>query len=234
MRNSFSFRLVFAFAALFIWASPSYAQAERILDYHSDVTLQDDSSLEVTETITVFAAGGQIRHGIFREFPTHYSDPYNNRYVVGFQMLSATRDSAEEKFRVENYSNGVRIYLGDSNVMATPGRHIYTLTYTTNRQLGFSREHDELFWNVSGSGWNFRIDHASATVHLLAAIPADQVTLSGFTGPEGSRQAELTTSREANVFQFEAKPPLGPQGRPQHPADVAQGLRHATYLFAKG
>lgn len=211
MRNFFSIRLVFAFAALFMWTSPSSAQAERILDYHSDVTLQDDSSLEVTETITVVAAGGQIRHGLFREFPTHYSDPYNNRYVVGFQMLSATRDSAGERFRLENNFNGVRIYLGDPNAMVPPGRHVYTLTYTTTRQLGFFSDHDELFWNATGSGWNFRIDHASATVHLLAAIPGDQVTLSGFTGPQGSRQADLTTSREADAFQFEAKRPLAPK-----------------------
>ena len=157
--NSCVFLLV---VALLAWAAPSRAQTERILDFHSDVTLQDDSSLQVTETITVVAAGGQIRHGIFREFPTHYSDPYNNHYVVGFQMLSATRDSAEETFRVENYSNGVRIYLGDPNAMVPPGRHVYTLTYAINRQLGFFSDHDELFWNVTGLGWNFRIDHASA------------------------------------------------------------------------
>ena len=137
MRHLFNSRMFLLLAALFAWAAPSRAQAERILAFHSDITLQDDASLQVTERITVVAAGGLIRHGIFREFPTRYSDPYNNRYVVGFQMLSATRDSREETFRVENYSNGVRIYLGDPNVMVPPGRHIYTLTYTSNRQLGF-------------------------------------------------------------------------------------------------
>lgn len=210
MRDSFRFRLVFTVATLFIWTSPGYSQTERILDYHSDVTLQDDSSLQVTETITVLAAGDQIRHGIFREFPTKYSDPYNNRYSVGFQMHSATRDSAEEKFRVENYSNGVRIYLGDSNALVSPGRHVYTLTYTTNRQLGFYRDHDEFFWNVTGSGWLFHIERASATVHLLAAIPGDRVTLSGFTGPQGSRRADLTSSREDGAFRFVATHPLAP------------------------
>ena len=206
--NSCVFLLV---VALLAWAAPSRAQTERILDFHSDVTLQDDSSLQVTETITVVAAGGQIRHGIFREFPTHYSDPYNNHYVVGFQMLSATRDSAEETFRVENYSNGVRIYLGDPNAMVPPGRHVYTLTYAINRQLGFFSDHDELFWNVTGLGWNFRIDHASAIVHLLSAIPADQVTLAGFTGPKGSRESKLTSSRDTDSFQFATTRSLAPR-----------------------
>ncbi|MFI5097167.1 MAG: DUF2207 domain-containing protein, partial [Candidatus Acidiferrales bacterium] len=208
MRHLLNSCVFLLLAALLAWAAPSRAQTERILDFHSDVTLQDDSSLQVTESIIVAAAGGQIRHGIFREFPTHYSDPYNNHYVVGFQMLSATRDSAEETFRVENYANGVRIYLGNPNVMVSPGRHVYTLTYTTNRQLGFYSDHDELFWNVTGLGWNFRIEHASATVHLLPAIPADQVTLAGFTGPKGSRESELSSSRDAGTFQFTATRPL--------------------------
>ncbi len=211
MHHLFSSRMFLLLAALLAWAMPSHAQTERILDFHSDITLQDDSSLQVTETITVVAAGGLIRHGIFREFPTHYSDPYNNRYVVGFQMLAATRDSAVEIFRMENYFNGVRIYLGDPNAMVPPGRHVYTLTYTTNRQLGFFSDHDELFWNVTGLGWNFRINHASATVHLLSAIPADQVTLAGFTGPKGSRESELTSSRDADSFQFATTRPLAPR-----------------------
>ena len=47
------------------------------------------------------------------------------------------------------------------------GEHIYTITYTTSRQLGFFRDHDELFWNATGNGWAFLIEHASATVRLL-------------------------------------------------------------------
>jgi len=182
--------------------------AERILDYHSDITLEDDGSLLVTETITVNSAGQQIRHGIFREFPTTYTDPYNNRYVVGFQMLSATCDSAQEQFRVQDQFNGKRIYLGNPKTMVGPGRHVYTITYTTNRQLGFYKDHDELFWNVTGNGWEFPIDAASATVHLHLNIPADKVTLSGFTGPKGSRESRLTTSSDEAGFEFTTQRPL--------------------------
>jgi hypothetical protein len=186
------------------------AQSERILDYQSDITLEDDGSLQVTETITVVSVGHQIRHGIFRDFPTSYKDPYNNRYVVGFQMLSATCDSAPEQFRVEDQFNGKRIYLGNPNTLVSPGRHVYTLTYSTNRQLGFYKDHDELFWNVTGNGWDFPIDAASATVHLPGNIPADKVTLSGFTGPQSSRESQLTSSREDAAFQFTAQRALAP------------------------
>jgi hypothetical protein len=176
------------------------AQSEHILDFHSDITVEDDSSLLVTETITVVSTGAQIRHGLLRDFPTTYKDPYGNRYVVGFQALAATRDSSNEPFRVEDYSHGKRIYFGSANLMLPPGRHVYTFSYTTNRQLGFFADHDELYWNVTGVGWPFPIDQASATVHLPSAIPTDRVHLSGFTGRAGSHQSQLTASTEDGAF----------------------------------
>ena len=212
MPRRFTNRLPMLVLALFLAvAAPCAQQFEHILDFHSDVTLQDDSSLLVTETITVYCAGYQIKHGIYRDFPTTYKDPFNERYVVGFQMLSATRDAQPETFRVQDQFNGKRIFLGNPNVFVPRGRHIYTITYTTNRQLGFYKDHDELFWNATGNGWPFTIDHAGATVHLPASIPAGKVTLSGFTGPQGSREAKLTTETEDGAFEFQATTLLPPR-----------------------
>jgi hypothetical protein len=58
-------------------------------------------------------------------------------YVVGFHWLGATRDGHEETSRLEDYSNGERIYLGDKNSYLGHGQHTYELNYSTNRQLGF-------------------------------------------------------------------------------------------------
>ena len=208
MRVPTPFRVLLAACLSLSAALSARDPSERILDYHSDITLEDDGSLHVTETITVVSTGQQIRHGILRDFPTTYTDPFNNRYVVSFQMLSATCDSAPEQFRVEDQFNGKRIYLGNPKTMVGPGRHVYTITYTTNRQLGFYKDHDELFWNVTGNGWEFPIDAASATVHLPLNIPADKVTLSGFTGPKGSRESQLASSSDDAGFEFTAQRPL--------------------------
>ena len=199
--------LVFAVASLCAYANST--PTERILDFHSDITLQDDSSLLVTEMITVYASGNKIQHGIFRDVPTRYKDPYNNNYVVGFQMQAATLDSFEEPFRVEAIGNGKRVYLGSPKFVVQKGQHTYTITYITTRQLGFYKDHDELFWNVTGNGWDFLIDHAWATVHLPSRVPVDQVTLAGFTGPQGSRETDLTSSREVASFEFAASRRLG-------------------------
>ncbi|MGH9782123.1 MAG: DUF2207 domain-containing protein, partial [Candidatus Acidiferrales bacterium] len=117
-----------------------------------------------------------------------------------------------EQTRVENRSNGVRIYLGQSNYFLPPGEHTYTITYTTDRQLGFFADHDELFWNVTGNGWIFPIEHASATVRLPQKIPATEVRLGGYTGPQGSMEQALTFSaKPGNTFEFSASRELGPR-----------------------
>ena len=57
-------------------------------------------------------------------------------------------------------------HVGDKNRNLDAGVYTYTLSYRTNRQLGFFDDRDELYWNVTGNGWSFPIDAASASVRL--------------------------------------------------------------------
>jgi uncharacterized membrane protein YgcG len=204
-------RVLATLALLSLWSIAVPAQTERIRDFHSDIHLLDDGALLVKETITIFSTGNLIRHGIYREFPTRYKDRLGNNYVVGFHWLGATCDGHEETSRIEDYSNGERIYLGDKNSYLARGQHTYELTYSTNRQLGFFTDHDELYWNVTGNGWAFRIDRASATVTTPTAIVPSEVSLTGYTGPQGSQEKALTSSLQTGgQFEFETTRPLAP------------------------
>jgi uncharacterized membrane protein YgcG len=196
---------------LFVSSDATRAQTERIRDFHSDIHLLDDGTLLVKETITVFSTGNLIRHGIYREFPTHYKDRLGNNYVVGFHWLGALCDGDPETSRVEDYSNGVRIYLGDKNFYINRGEHTYQLNYSTNRQLGFFSDHDELFWNATGNGWAFPIDRASASVTLPAAIVPSEASLDGFTGLQHSLEKSLTSALQPDgKLGFEATRALAP------------------------
>jgi len=106
-------RIGAAFAAL-VLALPSAASAdERILHYWSDVAVQKDSSIKVTETIDVRAEHDQINHGIFRDFPTWYRGPHGSRVHVGFTFEGATLDGASAPATTEPVSGGIRIKIGD-------------------------------------------------------------------------------------------------------------------------
>jgi hypothetical protein len=65
--------------------------AEIIRSFDSQVRLQKDSSLDVTETIVMdFQAAS--RHGIDRTIPVKY-DRYNNTYSIPFIIKPAIRDA---------------------------------------------------------------------------------------------------------------------------------------------
>jgi len=173
-------------------AAPS--NSEQILDYHSDIHVQQDASLLVRETIRVHSAGIEIHHGIYRDFPTRYKDPPGNRYVIHFEVVEVLRDGQPEKFHLEDQVNGERIYIGDQNVILAPAEYTYTLVYTVNREIGFFADHDEIYWNVTGTGWLFPIAHASATVTLPGNIPVSSLRMDGYTGPQGARGKAFTSS----------------------------------------
>lgn len=184
---------------------------ERIVDYHSDILVREDGSLIVSETIRVLAQGNQIKRGIYREFPMSYRDRHRNRVIVGFEVLSVQRDGNDEAFHTENVSNGVRVYAGQASVFVAPGEHKYTLVYRTTRQLGFFETHDELYFNVTGNGWAFPIDHASASVTLPANVPRSDIRVEGYTGPQGSTAADLRARVDSKgVATFETTRALGP------------------------
>src|SRR5690242_8211100 len=155
--------LTVCFLALLV-AAPAAAQTEGIRSFDSRITVNTDGSMQVVETIAVESAGVDIVHGIYRDFPIRYTDRAGNSYSVLFEVVGLRRDGNAEPYHTEDLTDSVRIYFGSSSYDLPPAPHIYQITYRTNRQLGFFRDHDELYWNVTGNAWKFPIDAATATV----------------------------------------------------------------------
>ncbi len=182
-------RLLFAFTLLLMASAAAAQSGERIRSYDIEVVIKADGTLDVTEQITVHAEGSRIRRGIYRDFPTRYRDQYGNSVVVDFTMLSLLRDGRAEPWFIEKLGNGVRINAGGDHFLPQlPGDYRYTLRYHTTRQLGFFAEHDELYWNAIGTGWAFPIDAASVLVRLPSALAANTLAITGYSGPQGSRE----------------------------------------------
>lgn len=171
-----------------------YRQQERVISFQSLISIQSDATINVTETIKVWATGNTINHGVYRDFPTDYKDRMGIRYHVGFQVTSVERDGAPENYRLARRSNGVRIYMGNKETSVAHGEHTYTLSYTTNRQIGFFEKFDELYWNVTGNGWDLPISAASATFELPPG--ASLLSTDGYTGPYGSTAKHFSVSQD--------------------------------------
>jgi hypothetical protein len=192
-------------------AQTSDDETERIRSFDSHIILNADGTMQVRETIEVQAAGDQIRHGIYRDFPTRYKDHLGNRYSVAFEIVGVQRDGNPEPYHTQGISGGVRIYFGDSNTMISPGIHRYVFTYNTNRQLGFFTGHDQLYWNAVGLGWDFPIDAATATVVLPPQIHNFVSELDAFTGALGEKGNSAVISRDEN-----GNPQFRAQNLPPH------------------
>ena len=104
-------RLLLALSFLASIAAHAWAE-EGLRNFVSDVAVNADASLAVSETITVAAEGYDIKHGILRDFPTTYPDRHGQRVRVGFEVLEVTRDGKTEPYAVESLPNGKRISAG--------------------------------------------------------------------------------------------------------------------------
>ena len=202
-------RLLALAALLLALALPTAAQAdERILRYISDVAVQPDASLLVTETIDVRAEGNQIRRGIFRDFPTRYREPNGRQVRVSFDLLGVTRDGRAEPHKLERISNGVRVRIGSPDVLLPPATYRYVIRYRTDRQIGRFKNYDELYWNATGNGWAFPIDEAVATLTLPKSVRFGQ--RSAYTGAQGSRDSHARIiADEHGKISWQTTGPLG-------------------------
>ncbi|CAG0946521.1 MAG: hypothetical protein EFKGCFLK_02339 [Rhodocyclaceae bacterium] len=167
-------------------APASQFGGETIREYDALIEVGADGALEVTETILVNAEGREIKRGIFRDFPTLYRS-WHGRAVAPFEVLSVKRNGAAEPWHTEERQNGVRLYAGRTGHNIARGLHRYEIRYRTGWQIGFFADRDELYWNVTGNGWSFIIERATAAVVLPRALPEASLRLEAYTGHAGEK-----------------------------------------------
>lgn len=184
------------------------ADPEVIRSFHSRIVVNQDSSIIVTETILVHAAGDQIKRGIYRDFPTAYKDVSGNIYRIGFKVVSVMRDGQLEAYHSENIVDGVRTYFGSANVLLPEGDYTYEFTYHATKELGFFSDHDELYWNVTGNGWAFPIESASAEVILPPGILTPDIRMTAYTGAIREQGTSFLQLLNGSVPTFSTTNPL--------------------------
>ncbi len=174
-------------------------EAFTITDFHSDITIHEDSSFEVTETIAVEFS--QDRHGIYRDLDTQ---------TIRANIKSVLNGNDEPwNHTVEPFDYGTRIKIGDADKLVN-GKQIYKITYDVTDGIGFFDDHDELYWNVTGNFWNTSIQNASATVHLPGGIKKDEITLACYTGALGSEANDCKWTAKDQQADFSVTKSLNP------------------------
>lgn len=205
---------------------------DRIVSFNSTVRIMPDGKLEVTENIKIFNGSGginpiygrdsllpekglendEIKRGIVRTFPLVYINMYKLFQNTTFKIKQVLRNGQKEEYHTEKAANGIKLFTGNQYKFINSGIHTYTIVYETEHQLKLLNRFDELYWNVTGSGWSFRMDSASCTVIL----PAGATPLSNkcYTGGQGSVkedcQAIAQTTGDGTVVFFRTTKSLQP------------------------
>ncbi len=203
-----------AMLAIFLLKSNCAFAREEILSFISHIHIYEDSNIAITEDIAVQAEHNKIKRGIYRDFPTNYQGLLGNKIKVDFEIVEVLKNGTKEPFHTKTLNNGIRIYIGNKSKYDSRGKHIYTIKYKTTQQLGFFTKHDELYWNVTGNGWEFPILEAKANVYLPKSISVNDVRLEAFTGRIGSTNIDYMSeiSPSGNFIYQTTKPLLSNEG----------------------
>lgn len=141
---------------------------DKILSFDSDIKIEKDGKILVTETIVVYngegASNDQIKRGIVRDFPTKYTRSDGLISNVPFNIIEVLKNGEREPYTTETLDNGERIYIGSRSYFLERGIFTYKITYETGKQIIFHNNKDEFYWNVTGNGWSFQIGKISCKI----------------------------------------------------------------------
>ncbi|NWF52720.1 MAG: DUF2207 domain-containing protein [Nitrospirae bacterium] len=181
-------------------STPVFAQFFTINEFHSDIVIKEDSSFIVKETIKV--EFHRKRHGIYRELPFRYIDEFFKTTRTPIKVLSVTDEAGKRwKYRVRKTGNVINIRIGDPDIYVT-GNQTYVITYKVENALLFFKDHDELYWNVTGNYWQAPIKRASADITLNIKNKSDKLWAACFTGPYGSMMSNCIFRTFDNSAEF--------------------------------
>lgn len=198
---------VAALAIIFSLVSAAAVAARelRIEDFHSDIVVMPDGSIDVTENIRVHFIGGPW-HGVYRSIPVEYVSPQDLTYTLFLDIKKIT-DADGRTFRYESsrerHYRKLKIYVPN----ADDSTQTISIEYTVSDGLRFFDDHDELYWNVTGDEWDVPIQAASARIVL--PVGTTNIRANAFTGGYRSRAQNADTEIAGNGAEIRTRGPLG-------------------------
>lgn len=191
--------------------------AESISSFHSDIDINFDSTLNITETI-IYDFGSTERHGIYRTIPETFG---------GNTTIISVTDEDGNFYQYQNTYGyqSISTRIGDPDKTIT-GIHTYVIKYRVENEISFFDEHDELYWNVNGTEWSVPFDSVTATVNFPYKLDDVRgICYTGFYGETGSDcSASYETFKNQTKIYFETTRPLETNGTSSENLTIVAGF----------
>lgn len=178
---------------------PSNITGEHIQFFDSKIDIKKDGSIFVKETI-VYDFDSLQKHGIYRTIPFTKRDEKNTRFDLSFENFAVTDETGKSyKFEKTTQNEQISLKIGDANKTIS-GKHVYIISYSVKGAIGYFKNHDELYWNATGTEWNVPIASAAASISLPQE--GEKVNAKCFIGSYGSEVATCNIYTDKNTIHF--------------------------------
>ncbi|MFA6603788.1 MAG: DUF2207 domain-containing protein [Patescibacteria group bacterium] len=193
----------FVIAGFAVVVRPAVAQTvEEISSFASDIEVRSDGIVGIVETIEYYFP--DERHGIYRDIAEEYVNDRGEQYRIPITVLSVRDERGNDwNYSLERGGSGLRVKIGDPNRTVT-GRQVYVIAYEATGALRYFADHDELYWNATGTEWQVPIRRAAATIRLPEPIDPATITLKCYTGGRGSAAENCQKSVQGRQADFAA------------------------------
>ena len=171
---------------------------ESISHFHSDITINQDASITITERIEYQTT--ERKHGIFRYIPTQYSKGGLTREVLPIDNITVT-DAEGSAIPYEQTQDGAFLNLKIGWPTKTFfGSQTYLITYTVAGAVKPLEDRAELFWDITGEGWRFPIASTSASVTSPFATIQNVDCFSGSVGENDDQCVVVQHQKRADFL----------------------------------
>lgn len=210
MRKLFSFLIVFL--TFFVSFTSFVSAQEKILEFKSDIKVNSDATIDIVESITYEPPQGVNKHGILWRIPVTYSvfafrrPTQLNVKEVKYYPVSNPESVTRDRYSRSSENGWTILKIGDPS-RYIDGTQIYTIDYTLKYSgILYEEDHDEVYLNIIGPGWDMPIENASATL----SFPEEILEVICFSGEDESVEQNCDTDYEGNVLNVKPKDTLAP------------------------
>lgn len=182
------------FSALTQFSNMTFAQEakynEQVNLFSSTITVNQDTSISITEQIDYQTS--LEKHGIFRYIPVTYNvDGTKKRLNISNVQIT---DELSTPIQFEQSHSGpyLNLKIGDPNTTFS-GQKTYIISYKIENALNTFPEHDELYWDITGEGWQIPILRSEAKIMTdFATINQVECFTGAFGGTQQNCEKNLT------------------------------------------
>src|SRR6478735_7653172 len=213
MRLTRAFRLVplvlLATPALLLGAgaTAAHAQAGDVIEsFDSKITVSTNGTFHVREEIVYRFGGGSDRHGIYRYVPVEFPvarDPDHLRVTKISNVRVSSPTGAPTKTEKKVTDRNLVVRVGDED-RTVSGTETYVIDYDVSGAMQSFADHEELYWNVTGNGW----DAPMLKVTSIVSSPVKPIDTFCAEGEAGSARPCQSQTRvgSSSTVRFVADP----------------------------